>query len=184
MNEIKLLSKLILSIGIIVFSQSVFSQTDNDSTSKNNIDSLTVKKPKSLLFGCGFGLSFIGGTNVSLSPNLTYKLSDKVFIGSGLQINYTDIKGYQRTTTYGANVLGQYSFTPKVTTSLEFAQLRVSTKTVSDNSRENYWDSALFVGLGYNITNKITMGAKYNLLYKDGESIYTTPIIPFVNISF
>ena len=69
-------------------------------------------------------------------------------------------------------------------TLLEFAQLRVSTKLEIDDSKRNYWDSALFVGAGLSVTKKITIGAKYNFLYKEDESIYSSPVIPFVNISF
>jgi opacity protein-like surface antigen len=69
---------------------------------------------------------------------------------------------------------------------LEFAELRVSTKTesVSGDITNKYWDSALFAGAGFNITNKISVGAKYNFLYKEGESVYTSAVIPFVNITF
>ncbi|MEN3322140.1 hypothetical protein VP395_00235 [Mariniflexile soesokkakense] len=178
------ISKLVFSIGIFFFSTIAFSQANNDTASEKTKDTVTGNEQKRLKFGCGFGLSFVGGTNISLSPNLIYKVSDVVAIGAGVQGSYTAIKGLQNTTTYGANLLTQFSLSKKITTSLEFAQLRVSTKTEVDNSTKKYWDSALFVGVGYNITSKISVGAKYNLLYKDGESIYTSPVIPFVNISF
>lgn len=186
MKKVKSISKPLFLAGLFLFSFTVFSQTNSDTITKKDIDTLIVKEPKRLKFGCGFGLSFIGGTNISLSPNLTYKVSDKTAIGVGIQGSYASIKNLQNTTTYGANILGQYSPIEKITTSLEFAQLRVSTKTetAAANSKRSYWDSALFVGAGYNITNKITVGAKYNLLYKEGESVYTSPVIPFVNITF
>lgn len=100
--------------------------------------------------------------------------------------SYSAIKNLQNTTTFGANIITQYSPIEKISTLLEFAELRVSTKTesVAGNSTNNYWDSALFVGAGFNITSKISIGAKYNLLYKEGESVYTSPVIPFVNITF
>jgi len=186
MKKVKSISKSLFLTGLFLSSFAVFSQTNSDTITKKDIDTLIVKEPKRLKFGCGFGLSFIGGTNISLSPNLTYKISDKTAIGAGIQGSYASIKNLQNTTTYGANILGLYSPIEKITTSLEFAQLRVSTKTetATDNNTRSYWDSALFVGAGYNITNKITVGAKYNLLYKEGESVYTSPVIPFVNITF
>jgi long-subunit fatty acid transport protein len=148
-------------------------------------DSLKPKEKK-LKFGCGFGLNFVGGTSLSLSPNLTYKISDKISAGAGLQGSYNAIKNLQNTTTFGANVLGFYNPNKSIQTILEFAQLRVNTKTEinSTTSTNSFWDSALFVGCGYNITKKFTIGAKYNLLYKEDESVYTSAIIPFVTISF
>lgn len=149
------------------------------------IDS-TLRPEKRLKFGCGFGLSFIGGTNIGLSPNLIYAVSDKVSFGVGLQGSYAAIKDLQNTTTFGANVIAMYSPVRKLTTLLEFAELKVSTKTETPTGADTrkYWDSALFVGAGLNVTNKIAIGAKYNLLYKKDESVYTSPIIPFVNITF
>lgn len=179
--------KTLLCISVVLISgQTAFSQTYTDSITKKATDTLPLVKPKKLQFGCGFGLNFVGGTNISLSPNLTYSLNDKVALGAGIQGSYSGIKNFQNTTTVGANILGQYKPTKKIQTLLEFAQLRVSTKkdTEIDKSTRSYWDSALMVGAGYSITPKISVGAKYNLLYKEGESVYTSPIIPFVNISF
>lgn len=176
--------KLIAFTVIFVFSQVVISQTRNDTISKGEIDSLIVKEPKRLQFGCGFILNFVGGTNIGLSPNLTYNVSDKVAFGLGMQWNYLALKDIQKTTTYGANTFFEYRPTQKIMTLLEFVQLRASTTSEIDDSKVKYWDSALFVGAGFNVTNKISVGAKFNLLYNEDESVYSSPVIPFVNISF
>ena len=141
---------------------------------------------KRLKFGSGFGLSFVGGTNIALSPNIIYSLSDKASIGAGVQGSYTSIKDLQSTITYGANAIGQYRPTERLITSLEFVQLNVTTETETPTGENkiNYWDSALFVGAGLSITNKIAIGAKYNLLYKEDETVYISPILPFIDITF
>ena len=213
MKTVKFISILFIIIGILVCSESAFSQgnitvkdsipqgnitvkdsisqgniTVKDSISQNNIEvkDSTSKEQKRLKFGVGFGLSFVGGTNISLSPNLIYSLSEKIAIGGGIQGSYSAIKNLQSTTTFGANVFTQYSPIKKITTLLEFAELKVSTKTDTPTGKitDDYWDAALFVGAGFNITNKISVGAKYNVLYNEDKSVYTSPIIPFVNISF
>jgi long-subunit fatty acid transport protein len=169
--------KLILALVLILnTNQKSFAQAND-----------TIKQPdKKLKFGCGFGLNFVGGTSVSLSPNLTYKISEKIAIGGGLQGSYNEIKNLQNTLTFGANALVFYTPIKAIQTSLEFTQLRVKTETEinSVKTSKSFWDSALFVGVGYNITKKITIGAKYNFLYKKDESVYTSAVIPFVNISF
>ncbi|MBS1731882.1 MAG: hypothetical protein JST02_01175 [Bacteroidetes bacterium] len=179
-------TKLILFIlaGLFLVNNSLYSQTGKDSTGAPKTDSLISKKQRSLNFGCGFGLNFIGGTNISLSPNLSYRFSDKFSAGVGIQGSYSSLKKIQSTITYGANIMAQFNPTKKIITTLEFTQLRVSTKTDSSNIKKNYWDSGLFAGIGYNITNKISVGVKYNFLYKEGKSIYTSPVIPFVNLNF
>ena len=178
--------KLVIAILMFASGEIVFSQTEKDSVAVTTADSTIIKNQKRLKFGCGFGLNFVGSTNISLSPNLMYAVSNKVILGVGIQGSYASIKNLQNTTTFGGNVLMMYSPARKLSTLLELAQLRVSTKTETqtENTTNKYWDTALFVGAGFNITNKISVGAKYNLLYDKDESVYTSPIVPFVNISF
>lgn len=149
------------------------------------IDS-TAQKEKRVKFGVGFGLGFVGGTNISLSPNVTYLLSDKIAVGAGIQGSYTAIKNLQNTTTFGGNVLAQYTPIKMLSTLIEFAELNVTTKTETPEGevKNTYWDAALFLGAGLNITDKISIGAKYNVLYDSDESVYTSPILPFVTITF
>ncbi|WP_395059736.1 hypothetical protein [Flavobacterium sp.] len=186
MNNQLSIFKITLCLVLFISSTILFSQTVKDTIQPKKADTTEVKQPKKLKFGCGFGLNFVGGTNISISPNLTYSLSDKIAIGGGLQASYAAIKNVQNTTTFGANLLGQYKPVKKIMILLEFAELNVSTKktTPTEQSTNSYWDSALFVGAGFTITSKITVGAKYNFLYKEGKSVYTSPVIPFVNITF
>jgi hypothetical protein len=181
MNRLRLIKKTGMLIGVCIFSTNVYSQTATDKVADS-----TSTEQKRLKFGCGFGLNFVGGTNISIAPNLIYGVSDKVSFGGGIQGSYASIKDLQNTTTFGFNVIGQYSPVRKLTTLLEFTELRVSTKTETPTGTdtEKYWDSALFVGAGFNITDNIAIGAKYNLLYDKDKSVYTSPIIPFVNITF
>ncbi|WP_281540772.1 hypothetical protein [Maribacter aestuarii] len=175
------LLKLLLTISLAFMCY----QSNAQTTTISVIDSTDAKEP-GLKFGCGFGLSFLGGTNISLSPNLVYEVSDKISLGGGIQGSYTAIKDLQKTTTIGFNVISFYNPTPKFTTLLEFAELNVNrtVEMVTGDVKDKFWESALFVGAGYNVSNKIAIGAKYNVLYKEDESVYTSPIIPFVNITF
>lgn len=173
---------LFIVISIIFYGSTGYSQTSEVKVT----DSTMTKEPSKLKFGMGFGLNFVGATSISISPNLMYHASDKVRFGGGLQGSYSSIKDVQSTTTIGANVISFFDLSKKITTLVEFAELNVSTKTetIEGDIKDSYWDSALFVGAGFNITKKITIGAKYNMLYKEDESVYTSAVIPFVNIAF
>tara|TARA_R110002051_G_scaffold5108_4_gene27392 strand:+ start:17376 stop:17984 length:609 start_codon:yes stop_codon:yes gene_type:complete len=178
----------VTNISVIDSSATVNSSIALDSVntaSFQEIDSLTNVDPR-LKFGCGFGLNFLGGTNISLSPNLMYTVSDNFSLGAGLQGSYNSIKNIQKTTTVGLNLIGQYNLSNKLMSLLEFAQLKVNSKqdTPVGEVKNDFWESALFVGAGYNINQKISIGAKFNVLYDDDESVYSSPIIPFVNITF
>ncbi|MEH6747798.1 MAG: hypothetical protein V7670_13260 [Maribacter arcticus] len=84
------------------------------------------------------------------------------------------------------NVIGEYNLSRKITTLLEFAELKVNTKreTPTGEVENDFWKSALLVGACYNFSNKISIGAKYNVLYDSDESVYSSSIIPFINITF
>ncbi|MEP2279142.1 hypothetical protein, partial [Maribacter sp.] len=70
------MKKLVLNITFcfifFILTDQAFAQATNISV----VDSAATVEPK-LKFGCGFGLSFLGGTNITLSPNLSYDVSDK-----------------------------------------------------------------------------------------------------------
>lgn len=178
----EIILKVFITVVVLSAAQDSYSQT----TQVAVVDS-TGQVAKKIKFGCGFGLSFVGGTNVSLAPNLTYLVSDKISVGAGIQGSYTAIKDVQSTTTVGGNIIGQYTPIKILTTLLEFAELNVSTEITeseTETTKDNYWDTALFVGAGINVTEKISVGAKYNLLYDEDQSVYTSPVLPFVNITF
>ncbi len=185
----KNLSQIILKILFVLFltitTNQIYAQDEKGNPTKPQTDSVQ-KKEKRLKFGCGFGLNFVGGTNINLSPNLTYKVSEKIALSGGIQGSYAALKNIQNTITYGASVSGIYLPIKQIQTSIEFVQLRVQTtnKTTAVEVTKSFWDSALFAGVGYNITKKISVGAKYNFLYKENESVYTSAVIPFVNITF
>ncbi len=158
-------------------------------SAQTQIDSLqTVQNPvmpeKRLNFGLGFGLNFVGGTSISLSPNLTYQINEKMHAGAGLLFNYTGIKDLQTTTTAGLNLLYFYRPIEKLLTTAELAPMYVSRNLKYAGIKENFWDTALFVGAGYQLSPRISAGAKYNLLYRKEKSVYSSPFVPFVNITF
>ena len=178
----KLIFRIALVISIIFAQENVQAQIQADSLA-------TVKTDKSadarkLKFGMGFGLNFVGGTNISLSPNLSYPLTQKVSVGAGLQFNFASLKNVQKTTTIGVNALLYYTPVKKILTSLEFSELHVNRNLLFANTKDEFWESALFIGLGYQLTPKIAFGAKYNVLYNKSKSIYSSPVVPFININF
>jgi hypothetical protein len=173
---------LLALIMSIIFVQDTQAQIQVDSLA--TVTTGTPPMKKKVKFGMGFGLSFIGGTNISLSPNLSYPLTRNISVGGGLQFNYAALKNIQKTTTIGANALLYYTPVRKLLTSLEFSELHVNRNLLLTDTKDQFWESALFIGLGYQLTPKIAFGAKYNVLYNKNKSIYSSPLIPFININF
>ncbi len=142
---------------------------------------------KHVQFGGGFGLNIGNGvTNISFSPSAIYNFNEYFSAGTGLQGTYTHSSRGFTTYTYGANLIGLANPTPQIQLSLELEQLRVNTST--DNaaivtSKNGFWSTGLFVGGGYR-TGNVTIGARYNLLFKTTDQVYSEAFMPFVRIYF
>lgn len=72
--------------------------------------------------------------------------------------------------------------------SAELEQLRVNNSYDSywGGGSYDFWNTALFLGAGYR-TNNVTIGVRYNVLYKDDDNrpdVYGTDFMPFVRVYF
>lgn len=180
--SMKKIVPILLGCCFILFASSAAAQLAIDSVA--TVTAKDSSHPKRLKVGLGFGLNFVGGTNLSLSPSLTYNVTKNLAIGGGLLFNYAAIKNIQKTTTFGINALVNYTPTKIILTTLEFSEMNVSSQSYISNTKNNFWESALFLGAGLQVTPKISLGAKYNLLYNKNKSVYTSPVVPFINVSF
>lgn len=165
----------------MLFSVSFISLGQND----------TIQKPKSIFwqkvrFGGGLGLNLGNGfTNVSVSPTLYYPLNEKVTIGSGLNISYIKNRDVYNSWIYGGSAIAIFNPIDYIQLSTELEQLRVNINypTLNGYYENNFWNTALFLGVGYR-TQNITFGVRYNVLHKNSNNVYTDAWMPFVRIMF
>lgn len=146
-------------------------------------------------FGGGFGASFGSDyTDVSLSPGALYEFNQYFGLGVGLQGSYVKVKGDYLTDgpnnynswIYGGSLLGIVNPIEEIQLSLELEQVRVNSTFRYDNQptfKDNFWNTALFIGAGYRAEN-VTFGLRYNLLYDKNKSVYYEPFMPFVRVYF
>ncbi len=139
-------------------------------------------------FGGGLGLAFGSGfTNIAVSPMALKPITEQFSAGLGLQFNYMKSKGFYECTSYGANILGIYSPAEMIQLSAELEQLRVNNiwvdNQISSYHKENFWNTALFLGAGYTSGN-VTIGVRYNVLYKEGDLVYNQAWMPFIRVFF
>lgn len=132
--------------------------------------------------GLGFGNGFFSGT---LAPSAIYEFNETVALGLGLNGTINNRKGFYKSTIYGGSVIGLVNVIPELQLSAELEELRVNRKydTVYNIPADNYWSSALFLGLGYRSGN-VTFGIRYDVLYDNEKSIYADPWMPFVRFYF
>jgi len=140
-------------------------------------------------FGGGLGLAFGSGfTNIAVSPMALKPITEQFSAGLGLQFNYMKSKGFYESTSYGANILGIYSPAEMIQLSAELEQLRVNNTIWTDFSKintinDNFWNTALFLGAGYT-TQNVTIGVRYNVLYKESDLVYNQAWMPFIRVFF
>lgn len=139
-----------------------------------------------LHFGGNVAAAFGSGyTDVVLAPGVLYDVNDYFSAGLGLQGSYVDQRNYYSSFMYGGSLLGLVNPIPQLQLSAELEQLRVNLdmdKSYGDYDR-NFWNTALFFGIGYR-ANNVTIGLRYNVLFKEKELVYSDALMPFIRVYF
>lgn len=138
-------------------------------------------------FGGGIGLSFGDGFfSGTLAPSAIYEFSSSFSAGIGLNGTYSEQRNLFSSTILGGSVIALFNPLQEIQLSAEFEQLNVNrdfNENVVSNTDDNYWFSALFMGVGYR-TGQVTFGIRYDVLYDEDKSIYADPWLPFVRFYF
>lgn len=155
------------------FSQSVIS----NSTETENFWS-------KVRFGGGFQLGIANRfTNIGISPIAIYPLSEKVSVGAGLQYNYMSQRDFFKAHLYGGSIMTFFNPIQEIQLSLEMEQLIVDRTFENPLVKDNFWNTAFFVGAGYR-SDFAVVGIRYNVLFKESDNIYGQAWMPFVRIMF
>lgn len=137
-------------------------------------------------FGGGFGLS-IGNnfTNITIAPSAVYNFNDYFALGTGVQYSYFKENNSYTSNIYGASLIGLFSPIEEIQLSLEVEQINVNNKylDLGDNFRNSFWNTGLFLGVGYQQDN-VTVGGRINVLYDANKDIYGSAFMPFVRVFF
>ncbi len=149
-------------------------------------------------FGGGFGLGIGSGyTDVMLAPSALYDVNPYLSLGVGIQGSYINSKNRSfyinsiseySSWIYGGSLIAISNPIPELQLSVELEQLRVNniyTYKDKDLSKDHhdFWNTALFLGAGYN-SGSVTVGVRYNVLYKSKDMVYGSPFMPFIRVYF
>ena len=66
---------------------------------------------------------------------------------------------------------------------VELEELRVNQEFTQIDYGRNFWNTALYLGLGYH-TDNVTVGVRYNVLYDADDFVYSEAFMPFVRVYF
>jgi hypothetical protein len=152
----------------------------------------TVNFWQKVRFGGSAGLGFGSGyTDVTLAPGAIYQFNNYIAMGAGLQGTYVHQRDYYDAYIYGGSLVTLFNPIPQVQLSAELEQLRVNlnvderfTDRYSTNlnySDRNFWNTALFFGVGYQMEH-VTIGLRYNVLYNKKDLVYSDALMPFVRV--
>ncbi len=141
---------------------------------------------QNMRYGGGLGLGVSNNAfNISLAPSALYQVNNDFATGIGLNFNYSKFDD-DRLIAYGGSLLNFFNPIPQIQLSAELEQWRVNQRIetlVAGSFEENYWFTALFLGIGYSSRN-VTVGLRYDVLYDTENSIYIDPLIPFIRVYF
>lgn len=139
---------------------------------------------KKVRFGGGFAANLGNNfTNLGVSPTAIYPVNEKFALGTSAQFSYMKQRQFFENTVYGVGVLGLYNPVPDIQLSAELDQLRVNQRLMSSSVENNFWNTALFLGGGYQ-TNQVIIGVRYNVLFREGDNLYGAAWMPFVRVFF
>lgn len=136
-------------------------------------------------FGGSLGANFSNGYfSGYLAPKAIYDFNRYTSAGIGLAGSYTSTSRHS-TYTAGGSIIGLLRPLQALQLSAEFEEHYVSRdfKLEGANISDSYWYPALFLGLGYT-TGPVTVGLRYDVLYDDRKSIYSSALMPFVSVYF
>lgn len=141
--------------------------------------------------GVAFGNNY---TDITLAPGAIYDINEYVGIGLGLQGTYVKYKDFYESYIYGVSIIGVLNPIPEMQLSAELEQLRVNLtydenyintpNYISDSDRKrDFWNTALFLGAGYRVEN-VTVGVRYNVLFRERDMVYSDAFMPFIRVYF
>lgn len=136
-------------------------------------------------FGGGVALSF--GNNIfsaTVAPSAIYDFNEQFSAGASLNYTYFKDDDFFKSTIIGGSFIGLYNPLQEIQLSAEFEYMNVN-RDFNDPIfiDDNYWQPAVFFGVGYT-TNNITLGVRYNVLHDDDKSIYADALVPFFRVYF
>jgi len=138
-------------------------------------------------FGGGLGLSFGSGyTDITIAPSAIYNFNQYVALGVGLSGTYVDAKDFYSSYIYGGSLIALFTPFEQIQLSTELEQVRVNNEydvTNGSSIKDNFWNTALYLGAGFRSGN-VTLGVRYNVLFKKNDNVYSEAFMPFVRVYF
>ena len=141
-------------------------------------------------YGGGLGLGISRDyTNVLVAPSAIYQLNDYFSTGVGLMGSFVKSKNNFAESfsskILGGSLIGLVNPLENIQLSAELEQMHVQQQSTTNSIqlKDDFWNTALFLGIGFRSEN-LTIGLRYNVLFDEKDRIYADPYMPFVRLYF
>lgn len=128
-----------------------------------------------------------GGTSVSLSPRVGYKITENLETGVAGSFTWSNSKYFSSTTT-GVGPFANYYISRNFYLSSLFQEYFFNEKDKYSGLKYSGDEAALYFGGGYmqriGTGAYMQIGAMYNVLYKKDKSVFGSGFIPSVGVVF
>jgi len=132
-------------------------------------------------FGGGIGLALGNSTNFAITPTAIYDFNDQFSAGISLGYQYASANDFV-SNVFSTGVLSLYNPFEGVQISAEFEQLFVNQRL--DDFSDSFSYPALYLGAAYRVSDYVSLGFRYDVLFNNEQSIYTSAISPIVRVFF
>jgi len=136
--------------------------------------------------GGGLGLNFgnNGYFGFNVAPSVGYMLSPKLETGVSVGYQYSKSDFYKSNLFSGGPYLN-YHVMQGLFARGHYEYFTGTQEYLSTNQEFDIDESALWLGAGYSTPGpvRVQMGLIYNVLYKENESVFSSPIRPFGGVA-
>ncbi len=163
----------------------LFAITINAQISISSSNSLPNSK---WVYGGNAGLGFSNGSfTIYATPSLGYKISNDLIGGIDGNLSWQK-SNYSRSIIFGAGPFLNYFIGRQFYASANYRHYFINQKTIQTGETYSENEGTLNLGAGYlqslGSSTYFRVGFNYNVLYKEGESIISSPFTPYVGIIF
>ncbi len=170
--------KVVVIICVLTFF-SGFAQNDDDTDIVQQLPAPTFWD--NVRFGGGLGFAFgNNNTTINVSPSAIYDFQNGFALGLGVGYLYSKLDAIN-SNVISPGAIALYNPAQEIQLSAEFEQLFISQKFGSNSFKYNY--PAFYLGLAYR-TGWAAFGVRYDVLYDERDSIFSSPFTPIIRFYF
>ena len=131
--------------------------------------------PKKFVAGSGFGLQFGTVTVIDLSPEIGYKITEKLIVGVGLSYQYYRDARYlpvYKSNIFGGSVFARYYVYKDFFAHAEYQMLQYDYMDWSTGDKQNITTDGILIGGGYRQWIGRNLYSNISVLFNINESLY------------